>query len=123
MRDLFEPEKQRAVRLFAEQIFEAIETNAPTMKRSAPISWNPIEYTPTPLAADLDPGAQKVLIITDAANGQSNAWKLVEQFRSAFTKPVEVVNLRELDMKGGCLGCLRCGYDNVCAGCVPKMCQ
>jgi len=115
MRDLFETEKQHSLRLFAEQMFEAIDTQAPTVKQYAPVSYTPAEYTPTPPAADVNTGAQKVLIITDAENEQSNEWKMVEQFRSALTTPIDVVNLRDLDMKGGCMGCMQCGYDNTCA--------
>ena len=115
MRDLLETQKQRSLRLFAEQMFAAIDTQAPTIKQYAPISSTPAEYTPAKMAADVNAGAQKVLVITDAENEQSNEWKMVEQFRSAFTQPVEVMNLRDLDMKGGCMGCMRCGYDNTCA--------
>lgn len=115
MRDLFEEGKQRSVRLFAEQIFDAIETNAPTFKQYAPILHTPAEYTPGQATAGIEPDNQKVLIITDAENEQSNEWKMVERFRAAFTKPIEVINLHDLDMKGGCMGCLQCGYDNTCA--------
>ncbi len=115
MRDLFEPEKQRSLSLFAEHIFESIETHAPIVKQYAPLSCMQAEYTPVKMTADIDPGAQKVLVITDAEDEQSNEWKMVEQLRLAFTKPIEVMNLHDLDMKGGCMGCLRCGYDNTCA--------
>lgn len=115
MRDLFDKDKQRSICLFAEQMFEAINTNAPTLKQYAPISYMQPEYTPGDVAAGIDPDSQKILIITDAENEQSNEWKMVEHFRATFTKPVEVMNLHDLDMKGGCMGCLQCGYDNTCA--------
>ncbi|HEY0087757.1 MAG TPA: iron-sulfur protein, partial [Candidatus Lokiarchaeia archaeon] len=32
-----------------------------------------------------------------------------------FSEPIEVINLYDIDIKGGCLSCIRCGYDNQCA--------
>jgi multimeric flavodoxin WrbA len=115
MRDLFEEDKQRSLRLFAERLFEAIDTNAPAFKRYAPISFTSAEYTPGEVIANIDTGNQKVLVITDAEDEKTNEWKMVERFRSAFTQPVKVMNLHDLDMKGGCMGCIQCGYDNTCA--------
>jgi hypothetical protein len=40
---------------------------------------------------------------------------MVERFRSSFEKTPELVNINDIDIKGGCLGCIRCGYDNTCA--------
>ena len=36
------------------------------------------------------------------------------QVRECFAAPVEVVNLNEIKMLGGCMGCIQCGFDNVC---------
>jgi len=35
-------------------------------------------------------------------------------FQNCFSTKVEVVNIYDLDIKGGCLGCIQCGYDNIC---------
>jgi hypothetical protein len=40
---------------------------------------------------------------------------MVERLRAAFTCAVQVVNLREVDIKSSCLGCIHCGLDNECA--------
>ena len=39
---------------------------------------------------------------------------MIERFSRAFSNPVELINLNELEIKGGCLGCVQCGYDNRC---------
>ena len=31
-----------------------------------------------------------------------------------FSGSVGLINLHDLNMKGGCLGCCQCGYDNTC---------
>jgi multimeric flavodoxin WrbA len=114
MRDLFNKGTQRSLRFFAGQMFDAIENQAITFKQYAPLAYQPMMYTPGDVASCVDPGRQKVLIITDAEHENTNEWKMVERFRAGLKKPVEVMNLHDLDMKGGCRGCMQCGYDNTC---------
>jgi len=35
--------------------------------------------------------------------------------RQTFSPAAELVQLKDIDIKGGCLGCVQCGFDNVCA--------
>lgn len=46
---------------------------------------------------------------------QTNLGKMIERFRRCFICDVDVINLHEIDIKGYCLGCLQCAYDNQCA--------
>ena len=34
--------------------------------------------------------------------------------RQTFSPAAELVQLKDIDIKGGCLGCVQCGFDNVC---------
>ena len=36
------------------------------------------------------------------------------RFAEAFAEDIEVINLRNIDIRGGCLGCLNCCYDYTC---------
>jgi hypothetical protein len=40
---------------------------------------------------------------------------MIGLFVQSFETDVEVANIRDLDIKGGCLGCLQCTFDNRCA--------
>ena len=40
---------------------------------------------------------------------------MIKRFSQSIEDPVEIHNLYDLDIKGGCMGCLRCGFDNRCA--------
>ncbi len=71
-------------------------------------------YTPGPAAAPVATGGRKALIVTDAGPGDANLAAMTARLAAAFAGPVETVNLRDLDIKGGCLGCCRCAYDNTC---------
>jgi hypothetical protein len=39
---------------------------------------------------------------------------MVARLKSAFPGKAAVTNLSDIGIKGGCLGCIRCGYDNRC---------
>ena len=43
-----------------------------------------------------------------------NLGRMTERFKAALGGQAEVVNLHDIDIKGGCLGCIQCGYDNTC---------
>ena len=44
----------------------------------------------------------------------TNLARMIERFKNSFTGNVEVYNLHDIDMKGGCQGCIHCGFDNKC---------
>jgi len=44
----------------------------------------------------------------------SNLTKMVNRFANSFSGPVEIVNITELTIKGGCLGCIKCAIDYTC---------
>jgi len=39
---------------------------------------------------------------------------MIIRLHDSFSGYTEIINLNQLDIKGGCLGCLQCAYDNVC---------
>jgi hypothetical protein len=40
---------------------------------------------------------------------------MIEKYKMCFANDIEVINLQNIDIKGGCLGCLQCGFENICA--------
>ena len=115
MQDLLEEEGQKQVRYFAEDFFEAIEKRRPTVRNYPALRFDPIDYVPEPVERKVDEGGKKVLVLTDVEDPDSNLAKMVERFRATFVGDIEIINLHDIAIKGGCLGCLRCGYDNQCA--------
>jgi len=109
-------EKEREkLRLFARHFLQAMETGAPTQKTFAPLLRNGFEYRPGLALVPVHVGDKKVVILTDCEKGQVNLERMVERVRQSFVGQAEVVNLHDVDIKGGCLGCLQCGYDGRCA--------
>lgn len=114
MQDLLKEEECKKLMLFAENLSESMEKKLPTFKHYKPVSYQPFEYVPGNGAQKIGIGDKNVLIIADAENEQTNEWKMVARLKQAFSEKVEVINLNNLDLKGGCLGCIQCGYDNTC---------
>lgn len=79
-----------------------------------PLIWRDFDYTPDNVKSKIDVGDKKILIVTDAENHQRNLLRMIERFKASFSTEIETVNLYDLDIKGSCLGCLHCGYDNQC---------
>jgi multimeric flavodoxin WrbA len=40
---------------------------------------------------------------------------MIERLRASFSDGVEVINLHQVKILGGCLGCLQCGYEYECS--------
>ena len=58
---------------------------------------------------------RRVVVLTDARPQQDNLLAMIGRFRAGLDGEVEVLNLHDVDIKGGCLGCLRCGAAYRCA--------
>lgn len=107
-------ERDRLVK-FAEHFFQAIESNEPISKNFRPLVPRRFEYTPGNTGKKINIGDKKLLILTDSDSSQTNLARMVERFRGSLSGDVEIVNLNDVEIKGGCLGCIQCGYDNTCA--------
>ena len=115
MHDLMEKAERARLLAFAADFFDTVEKGLPTSRLTAPASAVPPRYRPAKPAAVVDPGTKKIVVITDAADGMANLNGMIERFCGSFTAPPTVVNLNDVDIAGGCLGCIRCGWDNTCA--------
>lgn len=40
---------------------------------------------------------------------------MIKTFQNSFSQDIEVINIYDVDIKGGCLGCGKCGYNHECA--------
>lgn len=115
MYDLMKDSERKRLLLFAGDIISSIKDQVSTNRTYHPSDRNHISYIPGSSMQRYDLEGRKLLIITDAKDDQSNLTRMVERFRSAFTEGTEIVNLHDINIRGGCLGCCQCGYDNTCA--------
>jgi multimeric flavodoxin WrbA len=116
MHDLTKAEERRRLELFAGDFFTAITggTEFPRLSTALPRA-SALRYRPgTPLRRAATSG-RKIVILSDMRPGQKNLQGMVERLRDAWDGAVQVINLHDLDIKGGCQGCLRCGAGYRCA--------
>lgn len=57
---------------------------------------------------------RRVTLLTDARPEDRSLALMIETFILASPDHVEVINIHDIGLKGGCLGCCRCGWDNTC---------
>lgn len=115
MMDLTGPDGRAQLERFAARLFAGVERPAPVPRAHPPLRWPSLQYSPGAPRPAIERGDRKVVIVTDADGSSPNLESMTERLRRSFTGAVEVVNLRDLDIRGGCLGCMKCGDDNICA--------
>lgn len=114
MSSLLKKEGQNELLLFAENFFNSIENNLPVTHYYPPLKHSNFQYKPEELKNKISTAGKKILLLTDSSNPETNLAKMTEQFKANFSVEIEEVNIHALDIKGGCLGCIHCGYDNTC---------
>ncbi|MFX1409053.1 MAG: NAD(P)H-dependent oxidoreductase [Promethearchaeota archaeon] len=118
MNDLMTAENRIKLILFAENFFYAIENNIPTSKHFPPLNYRNFNYNPSESENEkhkISTEGKKILILTDSTDEQTNLGKMIKTFQNSFSGNIDIINIFDIDIKGGCLGCLQCGYDNQCA--------
>ena len=55
-----------------------------------------------------------VVILTDCEENNTQLAGMIARFRSVFPRRTRVVNLHDVTMRGGCLGCFHCAADGKC---------
>ncbi len=115
MFDLMQKSERERLLLFAHGIFETIAQGAPVTRRFEPLSHKRLSYRPGPVRSRLDAGGRKILVLTDERDTRSAVSGMARRFADCFSQSVDIVNLYDVNIKGGCQGCIRCGYDYECA--------
>jgi len=114
MMDLEKEDKRKNLFSFASNFFESIEKNIYSMKYYHPLIRNEIKYNPGVSDIKLNTGNKKITILTDSKAEDLNLINMVQKFKNSFAGEIETINLYDIDIKGGCLGDLKCGRANEC---------
>lgn len=113
-KDLFKKEYQESYELFFQYLVGKVENGAFISRNFFPLNYQYSKFQPE---IKKEKSAENindpVLILTDHQPG-SNLGKMVEVFAAKTGPGTEIVNLNDLDIKSGCLGCIRCQYSGEC---------
>ena len=115
MPDLMKEEGRKQLAQFGRQFLDAVEKRAPTQRQYPPLIDRGFSYQPELPPNPVSTAGKKVVILHDERSTDSNLANMVARCRGAFAGEVRVVNIHDLDMKSGCLGCLECGSNYQCA--------
>jgi multimeric flavodoxin WrbA len=113
MNNLLKLKERRRLKTFGELFIQAIKEKTKTIKNNRPLIAPDTVYEPSRLNPVGTEG-KKVLIVADDLSKSANLRKMVETLRQAFEPQAQLVELKDIDIKGGCLGCVQCGLDNIC---------
>lgn len=113
MNDLLKTKERRRLKTFGELFLKAIREKTPAIRSYKPLVAPEIVFD-TEAIRPVDAAGKKVLILADDLAANSNLRKMVERLQKTFSPAAELVQLKDVDIKGGCLGCIKCGFNNVC---------
>ena len=112
MRELLDTEGRERIRLFARTVFHAVDRGTEFSKLYSPLTPKSFSYRPSSPNPDRLKTDKRIVIVTDSMEG--NLGSMIGRFSDCFERRPELVDLSRLAIKGGCLGCLRCGPKNEC---------
>jgi multimeric flavodoxin WrbA len=113
MNDLLGEDCQEQLLRFGEEFFWLAEKKPQLQRTYPPLRPVNKEYQSAGIPMPLDCGDKKIVILTDAGPG-TNLERMTGRLASLFGRSASIVPLDDLKMKGGCLGCCACAFDNTC---------
>jgi multimeric flavodoxin WrbA len=114
MQDLLREEERVRLERFASLLFTSVQEQVPVQREHAPVVWPALVYVPGREQKACPAGTKKVVILTDDDGSSPNLAAMTDRLAKSFSGNVELINLHALDIRGGCLGCCQCAYDNTC---------
>lgn len=115
MTDLYKQPEQQRLLGFAENFLQVVADQEPVGRVHPPIdNTTCITYQSGPVVRKTPLGDKRAVIVTDALEPGTSLYNLIQHTRESFQPAADLVNLSEISIKGGCLGCLHCGFNNVC---------
>ncbi len=106
-------EKRQDFFVYFENFIRTIDKELDTTRLFPRLTFNNFDYHPTFSDAKIKT-AKKALVITDDSDKDKNTGKMIERFVDSFQDKPEVIDLNDIEIKGACLGCMKCGYDYQC---------
>lgn len=113
MSDMHKFRERQRLTTFGELFITAIKDGAPAIRNHKPLIAREDVYEPAQ-PASVETGGKKVLIVVDDLGTSPNLRKMVGNLQKTFSPAAELVQLKDIDIKGGCLGCMQCGMENIC---------
>ncbi len=114
--DLIEFEKRKQLYYFMKYFLEEIKGNGPISRKYPAMLKKDFNYIPGQVKEvdKIDNLDKRIIILTDYIDQESNEAKMAFHFNHCFENGAKIFNLNDINIKGACLGCLKCGLNNKC---------
>ncbi len=116
MMDLLSEKERDHFLGFARAFFLQLSDPIPLSNTSwSPVRWAPadLEQLPLPPAVSKT-GDRQIVIVGDVGPDDHNLRRMITLFDLFVSHPVDHLELSELNIRGGCLGCMRCADGDSC---------
>lgn len=113
MEDLKSEVEQKRLLLFFSDFLDAISEKRAITREFLPLPKVSPTYYPSTQSTVVDTNGRRVVILHDAKPG-SDQEAMVRRMAALFGGQATVADIGDSLMKGGCLGCCRCAFDNTC---------
>jgi len=114
MYDLMKKNQRKKLSIYFDGVVRQIEGGTAFSRAFAPVRKGSFRYRPGRPKAAISTGNKKITVVTDCTDRRSGLGGMIDAFCGCFRGGVEVINLYDIDISGGCLGCCSCGPDNEC---------
>lgn len=113
MEDLRNEAFQEQLVLFFTDFLEAIAERRPVQRVFPPLPVPSVPYSPTTPPAAVDTRGKRVVVLHDGEPGSGLA-AMVDGLAACYGGSARIAHIRDAGMKGPCLGCCRCAFENAC---------
>jgi len=115
MQDLTKKDKREILISFFADFLRRTEKRISSSRLFAPINKSNWKFNPEIFEKTEKSNKYKILAIADIEDVNSNLSKMLKVYQSFISNEMEVINLNDLKIKSGCLGCCICSGNNQCS--------
>jgi multimeric flavodoxin WrbA len=115
MGDMLDLQKKWHVLKFWKHFFSCVEQKLFDETLYASDAAQIPEYQGLPGTAAPKSQNKKITLLTDAIPEDVNLNRMVEIFARRIPNDLEMINIRKIDMRAGCVSCYACAESNVCS--------
>lgn len=115
MWDIFSSSRRVQLKTFAENFFSIVEKNEPVSLCYPPLpEKKENSYKPKKASGKIDNSGKKIVVLADGYDKETNLGRMITRFADSFKNEIKIFDINQMDIKGGCLSCIKCGYENIC---------
>jgi multimeric flavodoxin WrbA len=114
MDDFNHDTERERLSIFMNNFIQFIQSGKPNPRRSLPVDYSIPQFHLEKESEHLLNTSKNILILSDESEKDHNLKEMTSYLHSLFANKVQRVHLDDFQMSGGCLGCIKCGYDFTC---------